>query len=105
MTELQVLDELRVLGSTQTAKTYRRHGASQNVFGVSAADMKKLTKRIKVNHALAKELWASGNHDARILATMIAAPNQADSDLLETWVHDLQDYIVSDAPAGFVART
>jgi 3-methyladenine DNA glycosylase AlkD len=105
MTNLPILDELRALGKPQFAKTYRRHGADENVFGVSTADMKTLVKRIKVDHDLAQKLWASGNHDARILATMIADPNKADADLLEQWASDLKDYPVSDALGVYVART
>ncbi len=100
-----VLEELRVLGTAQTCKTYRRHGVGENVFGVSYGDLNKLHKRIKVDHALAQALWASGNHDARILATMIANPQAADDGLLDTWVRDLDNYVIAGAVAGFAAKT
>src|SRR5688572_9027568 len=105
MTDVQILDELRTLGTEQNRKLYKRRGVGDNVYGVSYADLKKLVKRIKVDHDLAQKLWASGNHDARILALMIADPKKADSDLLERWVRDLQDYVVADALAGYVAQT
>ena len=104
-TNPSVLDELEMLGTAQARKTYRRHGVGENVFGVSYADLKKLHKRIKVDHALARTLWASGNHDARILATMIADPQAADEALLDSWVHDLDNYVLADAVTGFVATT
>lgn len=105
MNSQQILDELKALGSEQFRKTFIRHGASENCYGVSTAEMKKIVKQIKVDHELAKALWASGNHDARILATQIADPKKADSDLLETWARDLQDYPVTDALGSFVTRT
>jgi 3-methyladenine DNA glycosylase AlkD len=39
---------------------------------VKFGDLAKLQKRIKVNHALAAELWKTENHDARLLAGMVA---------------------------------
>jgi len=104
-TDTAVLEELRALGTAQTCKTYRRHGVGENVFGVSYGDLNKLHKRIKRDHALAQALWASGNHDARILATLIADPQAADDVLLDTWVRDLDNYVIAGAVAGFAAKT
>lgn len=101
----QILEELRAFGNEQFRKTYKRHGVTGDSFGVSFANLKSLKKKIKVNHAAAKELWDSGNHDARIFATMIADPKQADDALLERWVHDLQNYVLTDALSGYVAQT
>ncbi|HUS16967.1 MAG TPA: DNA alkylation repair protein [Chloroflexia bacterium] len=100
-----ILEELQMLGTAQTRKTYRRHGVGENVFGVSYADLYKLRKRIKVDHDLAQTLWASGNYEARILATMIADPHATDATLLATWARDLDNYAVADALAGFAAQT
>jgi 3-methyladenine DNA glycosylase AlkD len=105
MTHSQVLDELKALGTEQNRKVYRRHGVGENVYGVSYAELRKLNKKIKTDHALAQELWATGNHDARIFATLIADPKQADDALLERWVSDLVDYVVSDALSGYVSKT
>ncbi len=100
-----VLDELRALGTEQNRKTYARHGITAEIYGVSYANLYKLQKRIKVDHALARELWASGVHDARILATMIADPQQTDAAMIDAWSQDLGNYVITDALAGFVART
>lgn len=96
--ELQeTLHQLESLGTEQTRKTYRRHGVKGNAYGVSYAHLEKLKKAIKKDHALAVELWATGNHDARILATMIADPKAMTSEDLDAWVGDLGDYVVTDA--------
>src|SRR5262245_60274625 len=100
-----VLDELRDLGTEQPSKPYRRHGITSETYGVSYADLNKLRKRIKVDHDLARELWASGVHDARILATMIADPKRADAALIDEWSRGLGNYVEADALSGFVART
>lgn len=69
-----LLRELESRGSAQTRKTYGRHGVRGPMFGVSYKDLGILTRRLKTNHSLALELWETENHDARILATMIADP-------------------------------
>ena len=99
------LRELESLGTAQNRKIYRRHGVGENLFGVSYANQNKLAKEIKRNHSLARELWTTGNHDARILATMIADPSQTDGFLLDSWVNDLDSYVVTDAFSGLVGKT
>ena len=104
-----VIQELEDLGTEQNRKIYRRHGVGEDLFGVSFGNIRKLQKRIKKDHALAQELWATGNHDARILATMIADPKieEEDSrhDWIESWAADLDNYIIADAFAELVSKT
>ena len=101
----QTLQQLETLGAEQNRKIYRRHGVSDNMYGVSYAHQRKLAKTIQRDHPLALELWRSGNHDARILSTFIADPAQADDALLESWANDLDSYVLTDAFAAFVGKT
>jgi 3-methyladenine DNA glycosylase AlkD len=105
MTKNEVLRQLEKLGTAQNRKVYARHGVSGPAFGVSYADLGKLKKLIKVDHALAEELWESGNHDARILATMIADPARLTAAKLEAWGRDLGNYVLADALSGLAARS
>lgn len=105
MTEKEILAELSVLGTEQNRKTYRRHGVMNEMFGVSYANLEKLRKKIKVDTDLAGKLWATGNHDARILATMIADPARLTDREIENWSKDLSNYVVTDALARLVARS
>ncbi len=100
----EIMAELESLGTAQTAKTYRRHGASENVFGVSYADFGKLKKRLKTDHALARELWATGNDDARVLAMMIADPAQATDEDLDGWLADVHYYGLTMPVAQIAAQ-
>jgi hypothetical protein len=74
MRENEVIEQLAALGTEQTRKTYARHGATGSSFGVLYSDLRALQKRCGTDQALAEVLWANGNHDARVLATMIADP-------------------------------
>jgi 3-methyladenine DNA glycosylase AlkD len=49
----EALDTLRSLGTEQNRKIYRRHGAGEDVYGVSFAHLKDLKKKIKTDHELA----------------------------------------------------
>lgn len=105
MTANAILSELEALGSEQTRTIYKRHGVGDNQYGVSYANLKSLKKKIKVDHDAAQQLWATGNHDARVLAALIADPKQADEALLDAWAEDLSNYVVTDAFAGFAGKT
>ena len=104
MTYKELMQELKSLGSEQTRKTYKRHGIQGEIYGVSYAAMGTLKKKIKIDHDLAGQLWKSGNHDARALATMIADPARGVA-LVEEWVKDLDSYPICDAVAAFAAQT
>lgn len=105
MTITDVMHQLAELGSEQTRKTYKRHGVSGDQYGVSSANLKSLQKKLKINQELARSLWATGNHDARVLATMIADPKQMDDPTLEAWAQDLDNYVIADSFSGLVGRT
>ena len=105
MTAKDLLKELESLGNEQTRKTHKRHGVTGKAFGVSYADLGKLQKMFKTNHELASGLWASGIHDARVLATMIADPAQMKAREIDAWAKDLSNYVITDALAGLVSKT
>lgn len=101
----EALDTLKALGTEQNRKIYRRHGAREDVYGVSFAHLKDLKKKVKVDHELAEGLWKSGNHDARIFATMVADPKRLDREALDTWVRGLAGYPESDAFGDLAAKS
>lgn len=105
MTTTGTLKELKSMGTAQNRKIYSRHGVVGEMYGVSYANLGKLKKKIKVDHQLALELWATGNHDARVLATMIADPEQMKASTLDAWVRDLDNPVLTDAFAGLISRT
>ncbi|MEQ2010369.1 MAG: DNA alkylation repair protein [Limisphaerales bacterium] len=105
MTLTQALQQLEAAGSAQTRKTYARHGVGAKMFGVSYAVLGKMTRQIKCDHALALGLWASGWHDARVLATMIADPQLATAEILGAWVEDCDDRAIAGALSTFAARS
>lgn len=105
MTTNEVLKTLQGLGTAQNVKVYRRHGAGENLYGVSFADLRGLAKKIKTDHALALELWGTGNIDARSLAILIADPSQLDTRTADAWITDIEYYLLADLLGGLVAKS
>jgi 3-methyladenine DNA glycosylase AlkD len=96
MTYREAMKELKMLGTAQNRKVYKRHGAGEDLFGVSFANLGKLQKKIKIDHDLAEKLWASGNTDAQSLATMIIDPEKVGEDFLDRIVKDISYYSLVD---------
>jgi 3-methyladenine DNA glycosylase AlkD len=101
----EALDTLKSLGTEQNRKIYRRHGAAEEIYGVSYAHLKDLKKKIKVDHDLAEGLWAAGNHDGRILGAMVADPKRMDGDALDRWAQSLRSRLETDAFADVAAAS
>jgi 3-methyladenine DNA glycosylase AlkD len=99
------LKQLESAGTDQNRKVYGKHGVQEPMHGVSFAALGKLKKAIKTDHPLARQLWTTGNHDARILATMIADALQMTEADLETWVGDLDNYVITDAFSKMAAQS
>ena len=101
----EVLGQLEAAGTAQNRKVYARHGAAEPMFGVSYAALGKIAKPIKTDHALAQELWDSGNHDARVLALRVADPAALDESLARRWLRDVDNYILAEGLGGLCAQT
>ena len=104
MTKTQVMKELKAAGTAQNRKVYRRHGAQGDLFGVSYAALGKLKKKIKTDQALAEQLWATGNLDARVLATMIADPGAMSARTLDAWAKDADNRGMAAAVSNVAAE-
>ena len=105
----EVMAILEKLGTEQTRKTWARHNAKGPMFGVLFGELFKLMKRIDVDHELARELWATGNVDARNLAMKIAdplamTPNELDRWAIENPMRMCSLYVATLAAEGPHAR-
>ena len=101
----EVMAALEAAGTAQNRKVYARHGAAEPMFGVSYAELGRIAKRIKTDHALARQLWDSGNHDARVLALRVVDPAELDVSLAGRWLPDVDNYILAEGLGGLCAQT
>lgn len=86
MNKTEVMSELKKLAHAPTKQTYLRHGAREPLFGVRVGDLKKIVKKVKKDHALALELYDTGNSDAMYLAGLIADETKITPAHLKKWV-------------------
>ena len=64
--------------------------------GVKVPDMRMIAKQIGKNHDLALALWQTGILEARIVAGMIAEPDELTEEQMEAWVADINSWDVCD---------
>lgn len=72
----------------------------KNTYGVSIPILRKMAKELGRNHSLASELWESGVHEARILASMIDMPDEVTPAQMDRWVKDFDSWDVCDQCCG-----
>ena len=77
----------------------------ERALGVSVPNIRKIAKRTGRDHPLALELWATGAHEARILATLVADPVAMTEPEMEEWVVQIDSWDVGDFAADMFAST
>lgn len=105
MTAADILAELESLGTPRNIEGMRRFKVfSRKAFGVPMPQLRAIAKRCGPNLDAAKQLWASGWHESRIIATLIAPISEIDEHLLHQWVEDLDSWAICDAFTGNLVR-
>ena len=99
----QVMKSLKAKGSEQTRNTFKRHGASDDLFGVRVADMKEIAKTIKGDQNLAYALYDTGNYDAMYLAGIVVDGSQMTKQRLKSWVRKADWQLISEYTVPWVA--
>jgi 3-methyladenine DNA glycosylase AlkD len=92
----EVMARLQELGTEQNRENYRKHGAGDDVYGVSFANLEKVRNQIGRDTDLAQLLWDSGNEDARSLATMISTPEAMSEEELDAWAESITYPVLAD---------
>jgi len=92
-----IIATLRKRANPKNVAGMARFGINpQGTLGVSMPDLRKLGKEIGKNQTLARKLWSSGIHEARILAALIGVPAAVTERQMETWVKDFDSWDVCD---------
>ncbi|PYF06787.1 DNA alkylation repair protein [Ureibacillus chungkukjangi] len=91
-----VMQELEALGKERMKKMYISNGAHEPIFGVATGAMKPIAKKIKIDQALAEQLYATGNYDAMYFAGVIADPMYMTEEDFERWIDGAYFYMLSD---------
>ncbi len=97
----QIIDAIRKRGDPKAVARMARFGIqTSKAFGVSIPQLRDLAKKIRTNHDLARKLWMTGIHEARILASMIDDPSKVSENQMEQWAADFDSWDVVDGCCG-----
>ena len=98
-TAAKIIAHLRTLHRLRDIEGQRRYGIAPKGehLGIKAPVLREIARRYRFNHALALELWASGIHEARVLATLIDDPRQVTRGQMERWARDCDNWGATDA--------
>jgi 3-methyladenine DNA glycosylase AlkD len=92
-----VLAELAPLGSEAARAGMARYGIrTEHAFGVSVYELRRVAKRLGRDHELALALWATGSHEARLLASMVDDPALVDARQMDAWAAEFDSWDVCD---------
>ncbi|MDO9399187.1 MAG: DNA alkylation repair protein [bacterium] len=92
-----ILKKLKKLASPKNIEGMARFGIKpKKAIGVSIPNLRKLAKEIGKDHVLAQELWDSGIHEAKILASMIDKIELVTKKQMDSWIKDFDSWDVCD---------
>jgi len=97
MTTEEIIAHLKSQKNPKNVEGMARFGINpKNTLGISVPYLRKLAKEIGRSHALAQELWASGFHEAKLLAGFIDNPKEVTQKQMDAWVSDFDSWDVCD---------
>ena len=102
-TARDILAELKPLGADGYARILKNHGVNDPVYGVKIEYLKKIQKRIKTDHRLALDLYASGIYDAQYLAGLIADDAKMTPKDLARWLETANSHTLCAFTVAWVA--
>jgi 3-methyladenine DNA glycosylase AlkD len=83
----KILRELAVLEQPNLREANEGRGDDH---GINLTDLRAVAKRVKTQHELALQLWATGDTAARLLATLVCRPKAMSAAELDAMVHNIR---------------
>ena len=93
----ELVNRLRRQASPANVAGMARYGINTGAaLGVPMPVLRKLAREIGRDHRLARRLWATGIHEARILATLVEEPARVSPRQMDGWARALDSWDVCD---------
>jgi len=93
----ELLERLRAHANPVNVAGMGRYGINtETALGVPMPVLRSLAREIGRDHELAESLWASGVHEARILATLVEEPARVTSRQMDRWARDCNSWDLCD---------
>ena len=97
----EIIELFRQQASTGYLAGMLRFGVDNSrALGVKLPDLRKLAKGIKKDHLLAQQLWDTGIHEARIMASLVDDPMQVTEQQIDSWTSDFYSWDLCDQVCG-----
>ncbi|TYP83821.1 DNA alkylation repair protein [Blastococcus xanthinilyticus] len=97
MTADEVLARLRALAEPARLPGMARYGiATEHAWGVTVGELRAVAKETGRDRGLAAQLWDSGVHEARILASLLDDPALVDDAQFERWAAGFDSWDLCD---------
>ncbi|MFF0503203.1 DNA alkylation repair protein [Streptomyces fimicarius] len=100
-TAAQVMEELAGLEDPKMRAVNERHGDDH---GVNLGKLRALAKRLKTQQDLARDLWATDDTAARLLALLICRPKAFEREELDTMLREARAPKVQDWLVNYVVK-
>jgi 3-methyladenine DNA glycosylase AlkD len=102
-TKAAVLRKLKKLGNPKVRAKMAYFGVNvPKAQGISTPVLQRFAIHIGKDHRLAQQLWATGIHEARILATLIGEAERITAAEMNRWVRDFDSWDVVDAACCYL---
>jgi 3-methyladenine DNA glycosylase AlkD len=93
----EIMRYLKTKSDPKAAIGMTRYGINPtNLLGIQIPVLRELAKKYKRDHQLAENLWETGIHEARILASMIDDPKMVSDYQMEKWISDFDSWDLCD---------
>lgn len=93
----RLIASLRAQANPANVAGMARYGINtQGTLGVPLPGLRRMAKEAGRDHALAEQLWSSGIHEARILATLVDDPATVTARQMDRWARDFDSWDVCD---------
>jgi 3-methyladenine DNA glycosylase AlkD len=102
-TKAAALRELKAVADPKVRAKLGYFGVDvPKAYGISVPVLHAFARRLGKDQELAEQLWASGIHEARILATLIGESERVTSAQMERWVRDFDSWDVVDSACCYL---
>ena len=104
MTASEVVAALREVTDPTRLPGMARVGIdTTHALGVSVPNIRRIARRAGRDQALAEDLWATGIHEARMVAALVVDTDHLSFARMNAWASDLDSWDVTDMVAGTFA--
>lgn len=99
MTRLdEAIAALEALAEPRIRDGHSRYGivTADRVIGVAMANVQKVARAYRKDHALAEALWRSGIYEARLMATYVDDPALVTPEQMDRWAREFDNWATCD---------